>query len=101
MLPHVRRRAGILAYALFGHYAAAHVNAVYITGFGAVVARDGQIGTPAFAVPNPEPKFTFSPAEAAPFLVSISDADYAAAIGAPLPSPNISYIKFDGDTGQD
>lgn len=30
MLPHVRRKAGILSYALFGHYRAAHVNAVYI-----------------------------------------------------------------------
>ncbi|HEV2605654.1 MAG TPA: hypothetical protein VGU24_18555 [Microvirga sp.] len=95
MLPHVRRRAGILSYALFGHYGAAHVNAVYVTGFGAVVARDGQIGTPAFAVPNPVPKFAISPEDAAPFLVSISDADYATAIGAPLPAPNISHIPVD------
>jgi len=95
MLPHVRRKAGILSYALFGHYGATHINAVYITGFGAVVARNGQIGTPAFVVPNPEPKFAISPADAAPFLVSISDADYAAAIGAPLPAPDISNIPFD------
>ncbi|MBK1698461.1 hypothetical protein [Rhodovibrio salinarum] len=95
MLPHIRRKTGILSYALFGHYGATHVNAVYITGFGAVVARDGQIGTPAFAVPNPEPKFDISPADAAPFLVSISDADYAAAVGAPLPATNISNISLD------
>lgn len=101
MLPHVRRRAGILAYALFSHYGAAHVNAVYVTGFGAVVTSANQIGTPAFTVPNPEPKFAISPTDAAPFLVSISDADYAAVIGAPLPAPNISHIPFDGDAGQE
>lgn len=95
MLPHVRRKAGILSYALFGHYGAVHVNAVYVTGFGAVVARGGQIGTPAFAVPNPKPKFPISPNDAAPFLVSMSDSDYASAIGAPLPAPNISHIPFD------
>jgi len=99
MLPHVRRRAGILSYALFGHYAAAHVNATYITGFGAVVARDGQMGTPAFAIPNPEPAFPISAPDAAPFLVSISDADYAAAIGAPLPAPNISFLPIEVPDG--
>jgi hypothetical protein len=95
MLPHVRRKAGILAYALFEHYEAAHVNAVYVTGFGAVVLRDGQLGTPAFGVPNLRPKFSINAANAAPFLVSISDADYAAAIDAPLPAPNISHISFE------
>lgn len=95
MLPHVRRKVGVLSYALFGHYGADHVNAVYITGFGAVVAREGQIGTPAFAVPNPVPKFAIRPADAEPFLVSMPDADYAAAIGAPLPASNITDIPFD------
>lgn len=94
MLPHLRRRAGILSYALFGYYGAGHVNATYVCGFAAVVARDGQLGAPAFTVPNPEPKFPIDVGRAAPFLVSISDADYAAAIGAPLPSGNISYIDY-------
>lgn len=101
MLPHVRRRTAILSYALFGHYGAAHVNATYVTGFGAVVVSDGQIGTPAFAVPNPAPKFAISVDDAAPFLAHISDADFAAAIGAPLPAANISVLPIEssGDSG--
>lgn len=95
MLPHVRRRAGILAYALFGHYGADHVNALYVTGFGAVVSRNGLVGTPAFAVPNPSPRHWISAAEAAPFLESLSDQDYAEAIGAPLPAGNISVLPFE------
>jgi len=94
MLPHLRRRAGILSYALFHHYGAAHINATYICGFSAVVARDGHLGSPAFAVSNPTPRFDIDPAEAAPFLVGLSDADFASAIGAPLPADNISHIEF-------
>jgi hypothetical protein len=89
-LPHLRRRMGILSYALFGHYGALHVNATYFCGFGAIISRDGEIGTPAFAIPNPRPKFAVDPADAAPFLMHISDADFAAAIGAPLPTQVIS-----------
>jgi hypothetical protein len=95
VLPHVRRKAGILSSALFGHYGAHHVNAIYITGFGAVVARNGWIGTPAFAILNPKPKFVVSAAEAAPFLEHISDAAFAEAIGAPLPAPDISSPSSD------
>ena len=95
MLPHVRRKAAILSYALFGQYGGAHVNATYVTGFGAVVAREGRVGTPAFAIPNPKPKFPINAADAAPFLVHVSDADFAAAIGAPLPAANISFLPID------
>lgn len=95
MLPHVRRKAAILSYALFGHYGGSHVNATYVTGFGAVVERDGLIGTPAFAIPNPKPKFPINASDAAPFLAHISDADYAAAIGKPLPAENISVLPID------
>jgi hypothetical protein len=94
MLPQVRRRTAILSYALFDHYGAAHVNATYVTGFGAIVVRDGRVGTPAFVIPNPEPAFPISAGEAAPFLGSLSDTDYANAIGAPLPAPNISFLEF-------
>jgi len=95
MLPHLRRKAGILSYALFGHYGADHVNATYITGFGAVVARDGRVGTPAFAIPNPKPRFPVSPSEAGPFLEYISDSDFADLIGAPLPAANISHLPVE------
>jgi hypothetical protein len=94
MLPHLRRQAAILSYALFGHYGAAHVNATYVTGFGAIVAHDGRVGTPAFAIPNPKPVFPISAEDAAPFLMHISDTDYAKAIGAPLPAPNISILPI-------
>lgn len=94
MLPHLRRQAGLLAYHLFHHYGATHVNGVYVSGFGAVVMRDGRIGTPAFTVPNPAPRFQATPEDAAPFLASVSDQAYADAIGAPLPAPDISNIPI-------
>lgn len=94
MLPHFRRKAGILSYALFGHYCADHVNATYICGFGAVAAKDGNFGVPAFSVPNPKPKFPIDSCNAAPFLTPISDTDFAEVIGAPLPQPDISHIPF-------
>ena len=94
MLPHLRRRMGVLSYALYGHYGATHVAATYFTGFGGVVARNGDIGTPAFAIPNPRPSFPVSASDAGPFLAHIPDGDYAAAIGAPLPAENISYLPL-------
>ena len=97
MLPHLRRKTGILSYALFGHYGGDHVNAVYITGFGALIAKDRRVGTPAFAIPNPKPKFPINPSDAALFLAHISDADFATAIGAPLPAENISFLAIDLD----
>jgi hypothetical protein len=87
MLPHLRRRVGILSYALFRRYGANHVNATCVTGFGALVAKDGTFGTPAFAVPNPAPKFPLSATEAAPFLEGLPDHEYAEAIGALQPAP--------------
>jgi len=95
MLPHLRRRMGILSYALFGHYGASHVNATAFTGFGAVVAHERGIGTPSFAIPNLQPAFPIEPDDMPPFLRHLPDADFAAAIGAPLPAPNISYVSFD------
>jgi len=94
MLPHLRRQVGILSYALFGHYGGDHVNATYVTGFGAVVKRGEGVGTPAFAVSNPSPRFAVEPEAAAPFFEYISDEDFAAAIGAPLPAPNISKLSI-------
>jgi len=97
MLRHVRRRAGILSHALFFHYGAAHVNAVSVSAFGAVIEHDGRVGSPSFAIPNPQPKFPIDAADAAPFLLSIADQEFADIIGAPLPSPNISRFTFGND----
>jgi hypothetical protein len=94
MLPHVRRQAAILSHALYRRYGGVHVSATCITGFGAVVARGGELGTPAFAIPNLKPAFPVDPADAPPFLGHISDEAYAAAIGAPLPVPNISFLPI-------
>lgn len=95
MLPHIRRRAAILSYALFGHYGASHVNATYVSGFGAIVLRDGAVGTPAFSIGNPDPKFSIEPGDAEAFFGHLSDQQYADLIGAPLPAPNISLLSFD------
>jgi hypothetical protein len=94
MLPNVRRQVGILSYALYGHYGASHVTATYVTGFGAVVARDGAIGTPAFTVPNPHPAFAASASEAPVFMAHVTDKAFADSIGAPLPAPSISNLPI-------
>jgi hypothetical protein len=90
ILPHFRRRIGILTHALFDHYGAQHVNAAYFCGFGAVVARDGRFGTPTFAITNPQPFFVISSADAAPFWAQMPDADFAAIIDAPRPGSKMS-----------
>lgn len=94
MLPRLRRRAGILSYALFGHYHGDHINSTYFCGYGAVVDRDGRVGTPAFSIPNPQPRFQLLPEDAATFLVGLTDTDYALALGEALPAPNISNLSF-------
>lgn len=68
MLPRLHRQAAILSDALFGHYGAAHVNAVYVSGFGAVVVSEGKMGTPAFAIPNLKPAFPIANNDPVPFL---------------------------------
>ena len=68
LLRHLRRRAGILSYALYGHYGADHVNATQVCGNGAVVPGTEDAGTPAFSVPNPKPRFPLNPSLALPFL---------------------------------
>ena len=100
MLPNIRRQAGILSYALFGHYQGSHVCATYFTGFGAVVEKQGTVGTPAFGISNPKPAFSVKAEDAAPFVSGISDEAYAAAIGAPLPASNISVIPISLEHGE-
>jgi len=95
MLPHVRRRAGILSYALFLHYGAEHVNATCFSSFDGLVEHEGNVASPSFCIPNPEPRFSLNPSDIPTFLQSIPDQQFADIIGAPLPAPNISYIPFD------
>ena len=98
MLAHVRRRAGIISHALFRQYGARHVNAVCFSGFGAVVQRDGKIGTPGFAVPNPEPMFWVSRSEVPFFLSSVPDAEYADLIGAAPPTASLTAFSIGAET---
>lgn len=97
ILPHVRRKMGILAYTLYGHYGMGHVNAIYVAGFGAVVIRDGVVATPAFAIPNPNPTFPVAPDSLPTFLKTIPDNEFAQLIGAPPPTTNISNIPLEAD----
>ena len=89
MLPNVRRRAGLLSYALFLHYGADHVNATCFSGFDGMVEHQGNVGTPSFCAPNREPKYPLGASEAPTFLRHISDQEFADVIGAPLPANNI------------
>jgi hypothetical protein len=92
MLPHVQRRAAILSLALYGRYGASHVTATYVTGFGAVVLRDGVLGTPAFGVLNPEPAF---PADASSLLDLMSDETYVASPDASFPATDITDFPIE------
>ncbi|VIO68778.1 hypothetical protein CI1B_23530 [Bradyrhizobium ivorense] len=89
MLPHVQRRAAILSLALYGRYGGSHVTATYVTAFGAVILRNGVLGTPAFAVLNPVPKFPLNPADASSLLALMSDETYTGST-EPLSSETIS-----------
>lgn len=51
-LPQVQRRMQILSNALFHHYKARHVNAVYVTGYAAVLNDQHTLRTPGFATVN-------------------------------------------------
>ncbi|GJL87169.1 MAG: hypothetical protein DHS20C03_08780 [Minwuia thermotolerans] len=95
MLPHLRWRTGLLSHTLFTHHGEAHVNGTYFCGFAAIVAKGGKIGTPAFGIPNPKPKFPIVPAAAIPFLMHSTNEEFAAAIGAPFPNIDISHFLFD------
>lgn len=51
-LPHVQRRMQILSSTLFDQYKAHHVNAVYVTGYAAVINDQHTLRTPGFAAIN-------------------------------------------------
>ena len=71
----VRRRAAILSNALFRKYEATHVNAVSISRFPTSEIEEGEVGTPGFAVINPEPKHALSPRDVARFTPLVSDTE--------------------------
>lgn len=95
MLPHLRRRAGILSYALFLHYGAEHVKATCFSGFDGLVEHEGNVASPCFCIPNPAPRFSLNSSDIPTFLQSIPDQQFADLIGAPMPAPDTSNIPFD------
>ncbi len=97
VLPHLRRRAGILSCALFGHYGGSHVNAIRFCIYGGLAASKEGVGVPAFAVPNPLPKFELDPKMTQIFGNQVPDAEFAALLGVQLPAESISYFPISGD----
>ncbi len=76
-LPHLRRRAGILSYALFSKDDASHVTATYFCAYHGMVVGQTGIGVPAFAVRNPQARFKLRASDYAPFLAHIPDDEFA------------------------
>lgn len=101
MLPRVQRRAAILSLALFGRYGGSHVTAIYVTAFGAVILRNGVLGTPAVAVLNPEPRFPVSPADASSLLALMSDETYTRSTGPSSPESDFDESPVELTEGDD
>jgi hypothetical protein len=95
LLPHLRRRMGLLSQYLFNECPADHVAATYFRIYGGLTAFGDRIGSPGFAIPNPKAKFQMVSAEYGPFLAHLPDAEFARRLGAEAPSENLSYMKFE------
>lgn len=78
----LRHRMGILSNMLFLHHHANHVGAIYFCVYGGLVNSQNGVGTPAFAVPNPAPKFEFDTSLVQPFFGHIPDAEFDSILGA-------------------
>jgi len=85
VLPHLRRRAGLLSYHLFLKTGASHVVATYFSAYGGLVVAPNGIGVPAFGVPNPQSRFPVRPSDYSPFMERIPDEEFACLVGAPDP----------------
>jgi hypothetical protein len=91
---HLRRRTGLLSYHLFHQCAVDHVLATYFAPYRGLTATSGNIAVPAIATPNPKTRFTVNPSDLPPFLISMPDAEFAALLGEPPPTENLSYIPI-------
>jgi hypothetical protein len=89
LLPHLRRRAGILSYYLFHSCRAAHVSATFFCCYGGLTASPRGIGAPAFGIPNPKPTIKLTPEDYSPFLGHVPDAEFAALLGEPPPTEDL------------
>lgn len=90
----LRRKTGILSYALFQHYRANYIAATNFRVYGGLTLTPKGIGRPAFAIPNPAPKFSINPDTAYPLIDNISDAEFTGLLGKTLSKENISYIPI-------
>ena len=99
-LRNVRRRAAMLSHYLFLKNGASHVVATCFSAYGGLVAGPSGVGTPAFAICNPTPGFRINPRDFAPFLVGISDEEFARIVDAPTPTESLSQISLEEPTDQ-
>lgn len=98
---HVRRRAGLMSYYLFLKDGASHVNATYFSTYAGFVAGPDGVGVPAFAVPNPRPRFRVHPHDYSPFLGHIPDQEFARIVGVPIPAESISNVPVDSPADEE
>lgn len=97
----LRRRMGILSYAFFYKRQPSYVNAICYCAYNGLNLSPNGVGVPSVATPNPKPKFSVTPGDYSPFLGHISDADFAAMLGAPPPVESLSHIEFEREgTGE-
>jgi hypothetical protein len=100
LLPHLRRRVGLLSYYLFHGWGfsvevpATHVAATYFCPYRGLHASPKGIGTPAFTIINPKPRFHVAPGEYSPFLSGIEDTEFVRLLGVSPPTENLSFIPI-------
>jgi hypothetical protein len=77
-LPHVRRRAAILANAVFHSKESSHLAAVYHTAYGGLHPAEGLLAKPAFVFWNPRWTGT---ADGLPFRAGMRNSEFALSLG--------------------
>ena len=77
-LPHVKRRAAILANAVFHSKESSHLAAVYHTAYGGLHPAEGLLAKPAFVCWNPRWTGT---ADGLPFRAGITNSEFALCLG--------------------
>lgn len=95
LLPHLRHRAGILSYYLFINRQQPHICSTFFTCYGVCSSKSG-MGTPAFAIPNPQARYRIAGETYPPFAAQVSDEEFARIVGGTLPDESISSIPIQG-----
>jgi len=82
MSPSLRRRAAILANAIFRREGASHVAATFHCPYRGLVSAPGGVGAPAFSVQNLECAFSIEVTEYSALLGSMRDEEFTRLIGS-------------------